>query len=269
MQKQIEEFSVGQLARLSGVTVRTLHHYDTIGLLTPIRSISNGYRRYTRAEALRLQEILFYRDVGLSLTEIGDLLDGSTDAVDRLLHHRDRLRQHVRKTSEVIDTLNATIAHLKGKRDMAVSELYRPFSPEKQAEYEAWLIAEYGPDMVERIAQSKSSIQQLDQGIEGAMEQLKDLEAQLVAAYEDGCSPMSDHLHPLLERHRAFMSQMWGHECDASGYEGLAGLYVSNADFVARYEALSSRFSKWLPAAMRAQATRLRSADRVTPPLQE
>ena len=255
---RIEEYSVGQLARLSGVSVRTLHHYDEIGLLTPVRAGSNGYRLYGRTEALRLQEILFYRDVGLSLTEIHDLLEGVPDAVERLVRHRDRLQKHARRIAEIIDTLNATIAHLEGDCDMATSELYRPFSAQKQADYEAWLIAEYGPDMASKIASSKAAVERLPQGIEGAMDQLQDLESQLVAAYENGDRPETQTLHSLLETHRAFMTTMWGRECDPAGYEGLAKLYISHADFIARYETLSPGFSAWLTAAMREHATRLR-----------
>jgi len=210
MNTRIEEYSVGQLARLAGVSVRTLHHYDDVGLLPPAHVRPNGYRLYRRPEMLRLQEIMFYRDVGLSLTEIGDLLDGPTDAVGRLVQHRERLQQQHHRTAEIIDTLDATIAHLKGERDMALTDLYKPFSSEKQAEYEAWLMAEYGADMAARIATSKAAIDALPDGMEGAMAQLEAVESNLVALYENGLSPDSDQNHEALDQHRAFVAQMWG-----------------------------------------------------------
>jgi len=258
MNTRIEEYSVGQLARLAGVSVRTLHHYDDIGLLRPAHVAANGYRLYWRPELLRLQEIMFYRDVGLSLTEIGDLLDGPTDAMDRLLRHRERLREQNRRTLEIIDTLDATIAHLKGERDMALAEMYKPFSSEKQAEYETWLIAEYGADMAARIATSKAAVDALPGGMDGAMTQLEAAETSLVDLYENKVPPESDQCHETLDRHRAFVAQMWGRACSADEYEGLAAMYRSQPDFVARYETLSPQFSRWLPVAMTAHAERLR-----------
>ena len=69
------KYSVKQLSELAGVTVRTLHHYDRIGLLSPAQRSESGYRYYGRAELLRLQQILFYRELGFRLQEIGDILD--------------------------------------------------------------------------------------------------------------------------------------------------------------------------------------------------
>jgi len=208
MNTQIEEYSVGQLARLAGVSVRTLHHYDDIGLLQPAHVRPNGYRLYGRTEMLRLQEIMFYRDVGLSLSEIGDLLDGPTDAVDRLVRHRERLQQQHSRTAEIIDTLDATIAHLKGERDMALTDLYKPFSSEKQAEYEAWLVAEYGADMAAQIAASKAAVDALPDGMDGAMAQLEAAESSLVDLYENEVPADSNQNHEALDQHRAFVAQM-------------------------------------------------------------
>ncbi|MEM7636914.1 MAG: MerR family transcriptional regulator [Pseudomonadota bacterium] len=258
MNKRYEEYSVGQLARLAGVSVRTLHHYDDIGLLRPAHTGANGYRLYGRAELLRLQEIMFYRDVGMSLDEVGRVLDGPENAVERLVRHRDRLQEVSRRTAGIIATLNATIAHLKGERDMEPSDLYTPFSAQQQTEYENWLIAEYGPDMAESITVSKAAVEQLPDGMAGAMQRLQDIETRLVAAYESGSPFEADGIHSILERHRALMTDMWGRECSADGFAGLADMYTSHPDFVARYERLSPKFSSWLPAAMKAHADRLR-----------
>ncbi|MEP4313310.1 MAG: MerR family transcriptional regulator [Anderseniella sp.] len=258
MKIRYEEYSVGQLARLAGVSVRTLHHYDDIGLLKPAHIGANGYRLYRRAELLRLQEIMFYRDVGMSLDEVGRLLDGPADAVERLIRHRDRLQQASARTARIIDTLNATIAHLKGERDMELSDLYTPFSARQQAEYENWLIQEYGPDMAASIAVSKAAVEQLPDGMAGAMQRLQDIETRLVAAYEAGTSPEDDDIHPVLERHRALMTDMWGRDCSADGFAGLADMYTAHPDFVARYERLSPQFSGWLPVAMKTHADSLR-----------
>ena len=257
MKTRIEEYSVGELARIAGVSVRTLHHYHETGLLQPSHVGANGYRYYGRTEMLRLQEIMLYRDVGLSLTEISDLLEGPIDAVDRLVLHRDRLKAQNRRTVEMIDTLDATIAYLKGERDMALDDLYKPFSAKKQAEYQEWLIKRFGADMAEKINTANAAVAAIPGGASGAMELLRQIETRLVEQFEAGLAHDSDELRETMEEHRAWVAKMWGNDCTADGFAGLAELYVSHPDFVARYEALSPRFSTWFSDAMKAHAARL------------
>lgn len=252
------EYSVGQLACLSGVSVRTLHHYNAIDLLKPAFVRENGYRLYQQAELLRLQEILFYREVGIGLAEIAALLDGPRDAVERLNQHRKRLVQQAERQAEMIATLDRTIAHLKGDSNMAATDLYIPFSNAKQAEYETWLIETYGKGMAEAIATSSQAITEMPEGLKGAMDELRSIESRLVDAYELGTASNSADLHGVLEEHRALMAKLWGRPCPPEGVEGLADMYLSHADFVARYEQLAQRFSSWLPEAMKAHAKRLR-----------
>jgi DNA-binding transcriptional MerR regulator len=261
METRIKEYSVGQLARLAGVSVRTLHHYDDIGLIHPSVVGSNGYRLYGRAEALRLQEILFYRDVGLSLAEIGAILRSPVDAVDRLILHRNRLHAQAYRTAKVIATLNATIAHIKGEKDMAIEELYKPFLPEKQAEYKRWLIDAYGPEMVATIDASEAALQKGSVDLTATMAQLRQIEAALVGHFESGLAPGAQDCHDTMEAHRSLMAHFWAKPCDPDGYADLADIYLSHPDFVARYETLSPRFSAWLPAAMKAHGDRLSRAD--------
>jgi MerR family transcriptional regulator, thiopeptide resistance regulator len=261
METRIKEYSVGQLARLAGVSVRTLHHYNDIGLLNPSVVSSNGYRLYGRAQALRLQEILFYRDVGLSLAEIDEILRSPVDAVNRLILHRNRLHAQADRTAQVIATLNATIAHIKGEKDMAIEDLYKPFLPEKQAEYEGWLIDTYGPEMAATIDASKAAWQKGSVDLTAAMAQLRQFESALVGLFESGLKPGAPDCHDTLEAHRSLMAHFWAKPCDADGYAGLAEIYLSHPDFVARHETFSPRFSAWFPAAMKAHGDRLRRAN--------
>ena len=89
-------YTVTQLARLSGVSVRALHHYDDIGLLKPTYVGDNRYRYYGRQELLRLQDILFHRELGVPLADIGKLLDNGSDRLAVLQHHREQLPRTVR-----------------------------------------------------------------------------------------------------------------------------------------------------------------------------
>lgn len=254
-----EPLTVGRLAALSGVSVRTLHHYDAIDLLKPALIRPNGYRYYKQGELLRLQEILFYRAVGIALADIKALLDGPASALERLQKHRANLAENVKRQAEMMATLDATIAHLTGETIMANQDLYTPFSAETQAEYETWLIDTYGPGMAEQIATSKDAIAAMPDGMQGVMKALQSIEARLVEAYQGGTDAAHEHLHAVLEEQRALMAKLWGKPCPPEGLAGLADLYLAHPDFVARYERLAHGFSQWLPAAMKTHAKRLES----------
>jgi DNA-binding transcriptional MerR regulator len=135
-------YTVKQLARLSGISVRTLHHYDEIGLLRPAFTGENRYRYYGREELLRLQDILFHRELGVPLQDIGKLLElQGSDRVAILSHHREMLADRLERSRQLIRTIDRTIAELNGAGTMNDKDLYHGFAPEKQAEYEEWLVA--------------------------------------------------------------------------------------------------------------------------------
>ena len=254
---RIKAYSVGQLARLSGVTVRTLHHYDAIGLLRPAHVAANGYRTYERSELLRLQEILFYRAFGLSLQEIADVLDGEADALARLRRHRGRLAAQVEEATTLLATLDRTIADLTKETMMPDTDLYTPFDAATQTAHENWLLETYGDEMATKIATSKAAIAQMPDGMAGAMKELNAMEGQLVTAFQSGARVGDRALVPIFDAHRALMALLWGDACDADAYAGLADLYLAQPDFVARYERLAPRFSQWLPKAMKAYASEI------------
>ena len=154
----MKELTVKQLAAISGVTVRALHHYDEIGLLKPASVGANGYRYYGRKELLRLQRILFHRELGVPLSAIPDLLDlDGENQMGVLRQHREKLAAERERYGVLIETIDRTIADLQGERVMANADLYKGFSPEKQAGYEAWLIERYGEPMRSGIESAKAA----------------------------------------------------------------------------------------------------------------
>ena len=248
---------VKTLARLAGVSVRTLHHYDAVGLLKPDHVGANGYRYYGREQLLRLQEILVLRELDMGLAEIADVLDAEgPDRAVRLGAHRDRLVADAERRARLIATLDRTIEHLDGGQDMTDEDLYDGIAPEAQAEYEAWLIRQYGGDMPARIAAARRSVVEMPGGRTGlapkAMDALARFERALVEAFENGTASDAPELAPLLSDHRDWVAAQWGRPCDRNAYAGLADLYLSHPDFVARYEALSPGFSAFITDAMKA-----------------
>src|SRR5690606_15484613 len=134
-------YTVKHLARLSGVSVRTLHHYDEIGLLRPAFVGENRYRYYGREELLRLQDILFHRELGVPLQAIGKLLErDGRDRVAILREHRTMLAERIEISRQLLTTIDRTIAELNGEGAMEDKDLYHGFAPAKQAEYEDWLV---------------------------------------------------------------------------------------------------------------------------------
>lgn len=252
MESRIEEYTVGELARAAGVSVRMLHHYHAIGLLKPAHILRNGYRIYRRIEALRLQEILFYRAAGMQLREIAELLDCGAP-LQRLSAHRNRLVKGLSDHATMIATLDRTISHLTGDDPMMIEDLYKPFSPEKQAEYEHWLTETYGPDMALAVAKAQTDTKGGFVSIsEDGVKRLREIETALVANYEAGASPENVDL----SEHQSWVAEMWGQPCDAGVYGKLSEVYLAHPDFIARFETLSEGFSHWLAAAMVAWSKR-------------
>jgi DNA-binding transcriptional MerR regulator len=252
----MKEFTVRQLAGISGVTVRTLHHYDEIGLLTPASVGANGYRYYGRAELLRLQRILFHRELGVPLGSIAGLLDlEGKDQIGVLRQHREKLEAERERYRVLIETIDRTIGDLNGERLMANADLYEGFSPEKQAGYEAWLIDRYGGPMRVDVEYAKKSYEKLSPAGQEAMGQdLKEVEEALAGALRHGIDPASDGVDVLIKRHRTWVAQMWGRPCRPEAYSGLADLYLAHPDFVARYERIERGFAEYLAGAMKLHA---------------
>ncbi len=263
----MKELTVRQLAAVSGVTVRTLHHYDEIGLLRPATVGANRYRYYGRNELLRLQRILFHRELGVPLSAIAELLDlEGEDQIDILQQHREKLEGERERYRVLIETIDRTIEVLRGERPMANADLYKGFSREKQAGYERWLIERYGEPMREGIERSKESNTNVSDAEQHALgRELYELEHGLADALRSGIDPASDPVDALIARHRAWVSAMWGRPCSMERYSGLADLYLEHPDFVARYERIEKGFAAYLASAMRFHAKRRGNVPREQP----
>jgi DNA-binding transcriptional MerR regulator len=251
-------YTVKQLARLSGVSVRTLHHYDEIGLLKPASVGENRYRYYDREELLRLQDIMFHRELGVPLKDISRLLaTDQRDRADILVRHRVVLAERVKRFRQLLRTIDRTISDLSGDKAMKDKELYKGFGPEKQAEYEDWLVDRFGDDMRARLDENKAKVAAL--GAEGLAARLAEGEAAGVAlagAFKAGAAPEDPANAPLLARHQAWIATMWERACPPEAYAGLGDLYLAHPDFRANFDKNGEGFTGWLAAAMKAHAAR-------------
>lgn len=251
-------YTVNQLARLAGISVRTLHHYDEIGLLKPAFIGENRYRYYGEEELLRLQQILIHRELDMPLSEIGAILDApGFDRLATLQRQRERLEEQAKRYAGMVRTIDRTIARLKGERTMTDADLYSGIvSLEKQAEYEAWLIERYGAGLKSEIDSSRKAMAELSDAEQAAMmEELRLVEDGLAEGLRRGLPPQATALDPLIERHRAWVASAWARDCPLDAYVGLAEVY-EHPDFRKRYEAIEPGFADYLVTAMRAWARR-------------
>lgn len=248
--------TVKQVAKLSGVSVRTLHHYDDIGLLKPAAVGANGYRYYGRDELLRLQQILFHRELGFPLDEIRRVLDAEDfDRLAALRAHRRRLEAQAKRYRQLLRTIDQTLAALEGATTMDDKAMYRGFPPEKQAQYEDWLVDRYGGDMRARIEAGKARLKGLSPAqFEAGMAELEAVEAGLAAAMADGLPADTDAVRALVRRHHAWVATAWPSPPTRDAYIGLGDLYEAHPDFRARYEGRAAGFTDYLLAAMKAFA---------------
>jgi len=151
------EYTVKQLSTLASVSVRTLHFYDEIGLLPPTTVGANGYRRYGDAAVLRLQQILFYKELGLSLDEIAQVLDAPDfDLVQALETHRKTLQQRLGRLQRLTQTVDQTLARLKAGQPVDNATLFAGFSEAQQAELEVEAAALWGEQVHESARRWKA-----------------------------------------------------------------------------------------------------------------
>ena len=244
--------TVSQLAKLSGTSVRALHHYDAIGLLKPATVGENGYRYYGRGELMRLQQILIHREFGVALSDIPALLDAEDpDRLTARREQRSRLEQEADRYRRLARTIDRTIAELEGRKTIMDKQLYEGFSPQKQAGYEAWLIDKYGEPARERIEMGRQAMAAM------SADQREDWRAESMALRDDfslamgqGTAAEDPALDPLLARHHAWVTKSWKTPPNAEAYAGLGRLYVENAEFKALYDAARPGLAEWMAEAM-------------------
>lgn len=141
--------TVKALSQLAGITVRTLHYYDSIDLLKPSRTNDSGYRQYGEEAVFRLQQILFYKELGLPLEKIKRLLGRPEfDLLEALEQHKREIQKRVKRLEELTKTVDQTILHIEGKKKMSSQEIFTGFTPEQEEAYTQEAMEMYDPETV-------------------------------------------------------------------------------------------------------------------------
>lgn len=248
------EMTVGQVAELFGVTVRTLHHYDEIGLLVPSARSHAGYRLYTSADLKRMQQVVVYRRLGFSLEEVGELLDGDAPAAEHLRRQRDVVMSRMAELTELVSAIDHALEAEMNDRTMTDADRRALFgdgfedlqteAEQRWGDSEPWRQSaartkRYGKDDWTRLRAEQEAIF-----------------ARQVATWRSGVQPSSQEAMDAVEEHRVFIDR-WFYDCPREFHANLGDLYVADPRYVTSMAGEDSEgYGEWLRDAIRANAER-------------
>jgi DNA-binding transcriptional MerR regulator len=234
-------YTVKQLSNLAGISVRTLHYYDEIGLLKPASIGENGYRYYGDKEILCLQQILFYRELDLSLADTKTILESPDfDVMKALQAHNAALGQRVERLNRLIVTVENTIDHLKGTKEMSKKQLFTAFTEEEEKKYTAEAEQIYDPVIVKASQKKWKSYTKEDKQRIG--EEGNAAYEALVAAIPFGAA--SQQAQEGVELWRKHMDYFWTPKLDQ--LPGLAKLYNTDERFKANFDKIDPRLAAFM-----------------------
>ena len=239
-------FTVKQLSQLAGITPRTLHYYDEIGLLRPSQVGENGYRYYGEESLLKLQQILLYRELDLPLAQIQEIMGRHDfDVLSALESHKAELRQRITRLERLETTVGQTIRHLKGITPMSKKQMFAGFNEAQQADYEKEAIQKYDPATVKASHQRWKSYTPADK--QRIQDEGNAIYADLQQAIASG--PSSTQAQAAVERWRRHMEYFWVPRDDQ--LEGLADLYNDDPRFKANFDQIDPQLAPFMRQAVK------------------
>ena len=239
-------FTVKQLSKKASLTPRTLHYYDEIGLLKPSQVGDNGYRYYGEESLLRLQQILFYRELDMPLESIKKIMESSDfDLLNALESHKKELRKRIAHMEGLITTVDQPINHLKGINEMSQKQLFEAFSDEQQAAYEKEALQKYDP------ATMKAANKKWKEYSAAEKQRIADegnaVYRDLLLAMPKGAS--SSQAQSCVERWRRHLEYFWTPNDDQ--LLGLAELYNGDLRFKANFDKIDPNLAEFMRQAVK------------------
>ncbi|MFI8285504.1 MerR family transcriptional regulator [Streptomyces albidoflavus] len=249
------EYTVGQVAAVAGVTVRTLHHYDAIGLLSPSGRSAAGHRRYGDGDLDRLQRILFHRALGFALDEIAALLDDpDADPRAHLRRQHALLTDRIETLRRMADAVAAAMEAAQMGINLTPEEKFEVFEGYDPDQYADEARQRWGHTDAYRESQRRTaSYTKADwQRLKGEFDALHARVAELLA---QGVPADAPEAMDAAEEHRRFIDGAH-YPCDARMHTCLADMYVTDPRFTATYEAIRPGLAQYLHDAIHANARR-------------
>lgn len=241
-------FTVGELARLTGITVRALHHYDEIGLVVPSQRTAAGYRLYDDADVIRLQQVLLFRELGLPLDEIAFAIDQAGTRDELLRKHRAALVAKRERIDAMLSALDSTLGSFEKGQAMQPDDIKQMFEGFDHSQYEEEVKQRWGD--TDAYKESQRRTKQYDKAqwaqIQAAWQQIyRDMAALMTAG-----TPVTDaSVQQLVEAHRAHIDR-WFYPCSPEMHKGLGAMYVADARFAANLDKVAPGFAQYLSDAI-------------------
>jgi DNA-binding transcriptional MerR regulator len=254
VQPEVVSFSVGQVAQLSGVTVRTLHHYDEIGLLAPTGRTAAGYRVYANADLARLRWILFYRELGFALDEIATIL-ADPDVGSHLRRQHTLLRERIARLSAMVAAVEKEMEAQQMGISLTPEEQFEIFGTDKPG-------GEWAQEAEQRWGDTDAYRQSTRRTAAYGKDEWRAIKAEADAGLRDfaetlrsGLPPDSPRAMDLAEAHRRYISR-WFYDCGYELHRGLAEMYVADERFAKLYEDVAPGLARYVHDAIAANADR-------------
>ena len=246
------EYTTQNLSKLANISARTLRYYDEIGLLKPVRQSSNGYRIYGQQEVDKLQQIMFYKTMGLELETIKQLLENPDfDAIKAMENHLEKLKAEQDKLLSLIEYVDTTISYLKGETKMSDKEKFEIYKDEiiksNEEKYGAEAREKYGDESVD-FANMKikgATKEQLDH-IQTLTQQINET---LKLAVENG-DTKGEKAQEMCKLHQEWIKFFWK-EYTPQAHWGLCQMYLYDERFYAYYEKIAPKAADFLVEAMK------------------
>jgi len=231
------EYTVQKLSNLADISTRTLRYYDEIGILKPARINSSGYRIYGQEEVNILQQILFYRELGLNLEKIKDIVTSSTfDGANALRNHRENLLEKRKQLDLLISNVEKSIELTEGRIEMSDKEKFEGFKQkmidDNEKKHGKEIRQKYGNESINRSnAKLKNMTQEQHDEVTNLSEELNNT---LAAAFKIG-NPSCELAQKAADLHKKWLTFYWS-EYSKEAHAGLAQMYVDDERFTAYYD---------------------------------
>ncbi len=229
---QVDELTVGEVAERFGITVRTLHHYDEIGLLTPSRRCASGYRVYTPADLTRLSQVIVYRRLEFSLDEIASLLDEGNE-VSHLIRQRERVMSRLDEMKDLVAAIDQALEKAMTNTPMTDDDMRELFG-DGFDDYQAEAEQKWGETAEWKESQRRTKSYGKDEWVQIKAEG-EAAEKALSDAFRAGLPPDSEEAMNAAEQHRLQVNR-WFYDCPPAFHRKLGDMYVSDPRYVARYD---------------------------------
>ncbi len=225
-------YTINQLAKIAGITRRSLHHYDAIGLLQPKRQQRNDYRQYGEEDLLRLQQILFFRELGFPLERIKEIMTSpGYNILEALEDQKKLLRIESRRLQRLVETINKTIDKMKGIKNMPDEDLYEDFNQEEMDQYQAEAKERWGNTEAWRQSQERTKHWTKEDYKRIAAES-KAHTQKIATAMDKGIS--DPEVQELIAQSHQGINIFY--DCSPEMFRNLGEMYVTDPRFTAHYE---------------------------------